>query len=132
MDNNLQIITINAPSKNNNPSCCTYSPIIVSLAPIILSNGLTHRIKKVVKINQIKFIKRLNKNGIACIVGSCPEIYREKIFKKLNFYPKKRLPNAKLLGETSVMFRINPNKNLSLIKREINVIKKILNFYTKS
>ena len=40
-------------------------------------------------------------------VGSCPEIYREKIFKKLKLYPK-RLPNAKLLGETSIMFPINP------------------------
>lgn len=83
-------------------------------------------------INQIKFIEQLNKNDISCLVGSCPEIYREKIFKKLYFYPKKRLSNAKLLGETSVMFRINPNKSLSLIKREINVIKKILNSYTKS
>ena len=83
------------------------------------------------KINQIKFIEQLNKNGVSCIVGSCPEIYREKIFKKLNFYPKKRLSNAKLLGETSVMFRINPNKSLTLIKREINLIKKILNYHIK-
>jgi hypothetical protein len=42
---------------------------------------------------------------------SCPEIYQEKIFKKLKLYPKKRLQNAKLLGEISIMFPINPNKS---------------------
>ena len=79
--------------------------------------------------NQIKLIKQLNKNNVDCGVGSCPEIYREKIFKKLKFFPKKRLPNAKLLGETSLTFRINPYRSLSNIKIEINHIKKILNKY---
>jgi dTDP-4-amino-4,6-dideoxygalactose transaminase len=64
--------------------------------------------------------------NISCGVGSCPEIYREKIFKKLKIYPKQRLPNAKLLGETSIMFPIIPYRPLSKIKSEINVIKKIL------
>lgn len=82
------------------------------------------------KINQIKLIKELNKKKIDCGVGSCPEIYREKIFKKLKFFPRKRLINAKLLGETSLTFSINPFKSISNIKKEINDIKKILNKYT--
>lgn len=81
------------------------------------------------KINQIKLLEQLNKNKIECGVGSCPEIYREKIFKKLKINPKKRLSNAKLLGETSIMFPINPNKSLTKIKAEINSIKKVLNSY---
>ena len=79
------------------------------------------------KINQIKLIEQFNKNKIECGVGSCPEIYQEKIFKKLKLYPRKRLQNAKLLGETSIMFPINPNKSLTKIKAEINSIKKVLN-----
>jgi len=79
------------------------------------------------KINQIKLIEQFNKNKIECGIGSCPEIYREKIFKKLKLYPKKRLQNAKLLGEISIMFPINPNKSLTKIKVEINSIKKVLN-----
>ena len=71
------------------------------------------------KIKQNKFIQQLNKNKIDCRVGACPEIYREKIFKKLKFYPKKKLINAKLLGETSVMFPINPYKSLAKVKSEI-------------
>ena len=81
------------------------------------------------KIDQIKLIDQLNKNNIECNTGSCPEIYREKIFKKLKIFPKKRLQNAKLLGKTSIMFPVNPYKSLKKIKPEINSIKKILKNY---
>lgn len=81
------------------------------------------------KINRDKLMNELNQKNINCNVGACPEIYREKIFKKLNLYPKKRLPNAKSLGETSLSFPINPFRDLTKIKSEINVIKKILTKY---
>ena len=79
------------------------------------------------KINQKKLIEKLNKNKIDCGVGACPEIYKEKIFKKLKIYPNKRLSNAKLLGETSLMFPINVNKSLKKINKEILIVKKIIN-----
>ena len=81
------------------------------------------------KIKQIKLIEQLNKNRINCGVGSCPEIYNEKIFRKLKLNPKKRLPNAKSLGETSISFFIDPYKSLKKIKSEISLIKKFLNNY---
>ena len=81
------------------------------------------------KINQNKLLEQFNKKKINCGVGACPEIYREKIFKKLKLYPKKRLINARLLGETSIMFPINPNTSIKKVKLEINSIKKILNKY---
>ena len=81
------------------------------------------------KIKQDVLIKKLTKNKINCGVGACPEIYREKIFKKLKLYPKRRLLNAKLLGETSIMFPINPYKSLIKIKSEISIIKKIMLTY---
>ena len=78
---------------------------------------------------QNKLIKQFNKKKIKCGVGSCPEIYREKIFKKKNFYPKKRLPNAKLLGETSLTFYIDPYQSLIKTKSQINYIIKTLSKY---
>jgi len=81
------------------------------------------------KVNQIKLIEKLNKHKIQCGVGSCPEIYREKVFKKYKSQPKFRLKNAKKLGETSLVFPINPFKKIQLIKKEIFIIKKILNSY---
>jgi len=81
------------------------------------------------KIKQIQLIYDLNVKNISCGVGSCPEIYREKIFKKLKAYPKKRLINAKLLGESSIMFPIDPSKSLPILKKEISHIKKMLTRY---
>ena len=81
------------------------------------------------RLIQIKIITELNKNNIIVRVGSCPEIYREKVFKKLKVYPKNRLPNAKLLGKTSLQFAINPSKSISLIQKEIIIIKKIFKKY---
>ena len=80
------------------------------------------------KINQTKLLNQLSKKKIAS-VNPCPEIYREKIFKKLKFYPNKRLPNARLLGKMSFVLPINPFKSLFKIKMEIKVIKKILFMY---
>ena len=81
------------------------------------------------KINQIDIVKKLNKNNIECGFGSCPEIYREKVFNKYRFFPKQRLPNAKKLGETSLVLKINPFKKSNKLKNEIAKIKKILNSY---
>ena len=81
------------------------------------------------KIKQDKLLKDLNSKNINCGVGSCPEIYRENIFKTLNVSPKKRLPNAKILGETSIVFPIDPFKPIKKIKSEINSINKILKKY---
>jgi len=84
------------------------------------------------RINQTKLIEKINKNKIECNMGSCPEIYREKIFKKLKLYPKKRLQNAKLLGKTSIMFPIYPYKNLKKIRLEIDIIEQIIKKYNKN
>ena len=78
---------------------------------------------------QKKIISHLNKKKIICGVGSCPEIYREKIFKRTKFFSKIRLQNAMQLGDTSISFPINPYQSLLKIKKEINIIKKTLDYF---
>lgn len=46
--------------------------------------------------------------GIPCFSGICPEIYLEKAFTDSGYGPKSRLPNAKALGETSLLFLVHP------------------------
>ena len=46
----------------------------------------------------------INKQEVPCFSGSCSEVYLERAFDNTGFRPRKRLPNAKLLGETSLMF----------------------------
>ena len=80
-------------------------------------------------IDQNELIKRLHAKKINCGVGSCPEIYKEKIFGKFNLFQKKRLSNAKLLGEISLTFPINPYQDIDKIKFDIRIIKKIFDQY---
>ena len=49
-----------------------------------------------------------NKAGIPCYQGSCSEVYLEKTFDGTGFRPTERLPIAKELGETSLMFLVHP------------------------
>jgi dTDP-4-amino-4,6-dideoxygalactose transaminase len=46
--------------------------------------------------------------GIPCYSGSCSEIYHEKAFIAAGLAPPRRLPVARDLGETSLMFLVHP------------------------
>lgn len=46
--------------------------------------------------------------GVTCSQGSCSEVYLEKAFEDPDFRPSTRLPVARALGETSVMFLVHP------------------------
>ena len=73
-------------------------------------------------------LNRINKMKIPCFTGSCPEVYLEKAFKKNNLQPSKRLHNAKVLGNTSLMFLCHP----TLTKKEIENICDALRMAAKA
>ena len=110
---------LTCPFKNNSQKCNKCTHVFYRLNLFVNKN----------KIKQKKLIQQLINKKIDCGVGSCPEIYREKVFKKLKSYPNQRLTNAKLLGETSITFSINPYKSLITVNSEINSIKKLLHKY---
>ena len=70
--------------------------------------------------NQV--IQDLRKKKIICNFGSCPEIYLEKAFKDSKYKLNKRLPNCKILGETSIALDINH----TLTKKNIQLNSKII------
>jgi dTDP-4-amino-4,6-dideoxygalactose transaminase len=51
-------------------------------------------------------MQAIKTEGVPCFVGSCSEIYLEKAFIARRKHP--RLPVAKLLGESSLMFLVHP------------------------
>jgi len=55
-----------------------------------------------------RIIETLNAEGIPVMQGSCSEVYLEKAFEGTGFRPAERLPIAKELGETSLMFQVHP------------------------
>ncbi|MYN13573.1 aminotransferase [Pusillimonas sp. TS35] len=46
--------------------------------------------------------------GVPCYTGSCSEIYLEKAFDGTSFRPRTRLPVARELGDTALMFLVHP------------------------
>ena len=72
--------------------------------------------------NRDRMIEEINKRGVPCYQGSCSEVYLEKAFDDTPWRPTERLPNAKVLGETSLMMLVHP----TLIESEIDKSAQVL------
>jgi dTDP-4-amino-4,6-dideoxygalactose transaminase len=55
-----------------------------------------------------RIVEAIVASGVPCFQGSCSEVYLEKAFDNTGWRPKESLPNAKKLGETSIMFLVHP------------------------
>ena len=55
-----------------------------------------------------RIVNELSQVGVPCRIGPCPEVYLEKAFDKTEYKPRHRLPNARELGETSLVFLVHP------------------------
>ena len=58
--------------------------------------------------DRARILSALSDYGVPCYAGSCPELYLEKAFDHTGFRPEVRLPVARELGETSLMFLVHP------------------------
>lgn len=58
--------------------------------------------------NRDRIMQEVSQRGVPCLSGSCSEIYLEKAFVDRGYGPKERLPVARELGETSLMFLVHP------------------------
>jgi dTDP-4-amino-4,6-dideoxygalactose transaminase len=70
-----------------------------------------------------RIILKINKLGVRCFSGSCPEIYLEKSYKMNRI---SRLPNSKKLGEESLMFEVHPSLTRKEMLQKLSVIKSVL------
>ncbi len=84
----------------------------VFLEPNQLASGWT----------QTRVLESMREQGVPCYVGACPEIYAEKTFDNTAWRPKEHLPNARHLGETSLMFLVHP----TLTKEEVDKTCRVL------
>lgn len=62
-------------------------------------------------------IERITARGVPCYSGSCSEVYLEKAFDETGLRPSRRLPGARRLGDTALMFLCHP----TLTENEINL-----------
>ena len=78
-----------------------------------------------------KMMMEINEKGVPCYSGSCSEVYLEKAFDNTGFRPKERLPNAKKLGEASLMFLVHPTLTEYEIQQTCDAIISVMGLAVK-
>lgn len=82
--------------------------------------------------NRDRIMQEIISRGVPCYSGSCPEVYLEKAFDGKpsdgrTWRPAQRLPVARELGETSLMFLVHPTLTPEEIDKTCQVIADVGN-----
>ncbi|MGP5435769.1 DegT/DnrJ/EryC1/StrS family aminotransferase [Psychrobacter alimentarius] len=72
-----------------------------------------------------RIITEIKDQGVPCFSGSASEVYLEKAFDNTSLRPENRLPIAKQLGETSLMFMVHPTLTHLEIEQTIQAIDNV-------
>jgi len=73
-----------------------------------------------------RILAEISSQGVPCFQGSCSEVYLEKAFDNTGWRPEHRLPVAKELGETSIMFLVHPTLTTAEMDLAGQVIQNVL------
>ncbi len=76
--------------------------------------------------DQARVIAAINAEGVPCFSGSCSEIYLEQAFIKAGLGPAQRLPVARALGETSLMFLLHPTLGETEMRDTCRAVTKVM------
>ncbi len=76
--------------------------------------------------NREKMMQFISDKGVPVFSGSCSEVYLEKAFDDA-YRPSERLPVARELGDTSMMFLVHPTLTEQDIDRTCDAIKELAN-----
>lgn len=72
-----------------------------------------------------RIIEEIANQGVPCFSGSASEVYLEKAFDGTGLRPESRLPMAKNLGETSLMFLVHPTLTMAEVEQTVQAIDKV-------
>ena len=72
-----------------------------------------------------RLIEEISALGVPCYSGSASEVYLEKAFDDTGLRPANRLPIAKQLGETSLMFLVHPTLTAAEIAQTVDAIDRV-------
>jgi dTDP-4-amino-4,6-dideoxygalactose transaminase len=68
----------------------------------------------------------INALGVPCYTGSCSEVYMEKAFDNTGWRPAQRLPVARELGDTALMFLVHPTLSEQEIEKSCSALVQIM------
>lgn len=78
-----------------------------------------------------RIVSELVASGVPAYQGSCSEVYLERAFDGTGLRPADRLPMARELGETSVMFLTHPTLTETDIERMRHGLNEVLSVATR-
>jgi dTDP-4-amino-4,6-dideoxygalactose transaminase len=81
--------------------------------------------------NRDRIMQAITAEGIPCFSGICGEIYLERAFPE-EWRPPTRLPVARELGETSLMFLVHPTLTEGDILDTCSAIEKVMGAATRA
>lgn len=73
-----------------------------------------------------RIMAEMSSQAVPCFSGSCSEVYLEKAFDGSAWRPKQSLPNAKQLGESSLMFLVHPTLSNASMQKTVDVITQVI------
>ncbi|MFA6972870.1 MAG: DegT/DnrJ/EryC1/StrS aminotransferase family protein [Gallionella sp.] len=73
-----------------------------------------------------RILAQISARGVPCYHGSCSEVYLEKAFDGTGWRPAERLPVARQLGQTSLMFLVHPTLTEAEIGRTCDVMTEVM------
>jgi len=73
-----------------------------------------------------RILEAITARGVSCFAGSCSEIYRERAFAQAGLGPRKPLPVAKQLGETSLAFLVDPCQDQCTLEAATRTIADVM------
>jgi dTDP-4-amino-4,6-dideoxygalactose transaminase len=73
-----------------------------------------------------RIVAEINAQNVPCLMGSCSEVYLEKAFDGSPSRPAERLPVARELGETSLMFMVHPTLRPQTMERTCAVARDVI------
>ena len=73
-----------------------------------------------------RIMDEINARGVPCYTGSCSEVYLEKAFDATGLRPERRLPIAKELGETALMFLVHPTLGDQEIEKTCSTLTQVM------
>lgn len=77
-----------------------------------------------------RILAEIAARGQTPFTGSCPEIYRERVFRSRGFGPETALPVARELGETSLCFRVDPTLDDAEMHATAEAIAEVMSLAT--
>lgn len=94
----------------------SYYKHYVNVSPEMLSDKWTRD----------EIVRSIQQEGIPCGSGLCCEIYLETAIQNTGLAPPERLPNARDLGERSIMFMVHPTLSREEIDDTVAAVAKVM------